>query len=113
MWQQNLCAERHETVFLADYAAGNFTEEVVATTPAPSSATRDPVVQVIDVVPHESGKEKTESGARGAGSTAGGQASPAGEGGGGGRGRSRGGGEETGDRDGGGAMLDNNPPYGN
>ncbi len=76
----------------AEVAVGNFTEELVTTTSAPESSTSDPVVQVIDVVPHKSGTASK-------GQTYGGQGNKA-------QGQDGG---EKGDENG---MLGNNPPYG-
>ena len=45
-----------------EYAVGNFTEELLTTTSLPKSSTGDPLVQVIDVVPHGSGAGKDQNG---------------------------------------------------
>ena len=78
-----------------EYAVGNFTEELLTTASAPKPSTSDPLVQVIDVVPHESGRGKDQNGK--------GQD---------GKGQGQDGGEEVnanGEKKG---MLGNNPPYG-
>ena len=78
-----------------EYAVGNFTEELLTTASAPKPSTSDPLVQVIDVVPHESGRGKDQNGK--------GQDE---------KGQGQDGGEEVnanGEKKG---MLGNNPPYG-
>ena len=69
---------------------GNFTEELLTTASAPKPSTSDPLVQVIDVVPHESGRGKDQNG-KGQGQDGGGEVNANGE--------------KKG-------MLGNNPPYG-
>ena len=74
---------------------GNFTEELLTTTSTPKSSTSDPLVQVIDVVPHESGGDKNENSRT--------QDR---------KGQGQDGGEEVNENGEKKGMLGNNPPYG-